>query len=87
MGEIVPHRNNGGTDVAPSRKVRAAFGARRLAEICGLTTEAVRKWDRPTSKGGCGGLIPSQYHARLLAEAQGSGLELRAEDLIAEPVR
>ena len=85
MGQIVQSRNSEQPS-SPSRVARATFGARRLAEICGRTTEAVRKWDRARSKGGTGGLVPAEFQARILAAAKAEGLELAAEDLIAEPV-
>lgn len=85
MGQIFPS-SNAKLPASPSRRVRDTFGARRLAEICGRTTEAVRKWDRPKSKGGTGGLVPAEFQARILAAAVAEGLPLEAADLIAEPV-
>lgn len=78
--------SNAYVQMPPARLVRRLFGAKRLASLCDRTTDAVRKWDRAKSKGGLGGLIPSEFQARILAEARKENLPLRPEDLIAEPV-
>lgn len=54
------------------------LGAKRLAQVCGLTTDAVRKWDQR------GGLVPSEYQAAILRVAEAEGLDLCPRDLIAE---
>lgn len=77
---------NASLPVMPSRRVRHLLGSKRLAEICDRTTDAVRKWDRPRSKGGLGGLIPAEFQARILRAAQEENLPLRPEDIIAEPI-
>lgn len=66
--------------------MRHVLGTQRLAALCRRTTEAIRKWDRAKSKGGTGGLIPAEFQARILAEAERDGLPLTARDLIAEPI-
>jgi len=71
----------------PVDKVLRVFGSARASHIAGLTTEAVRKWNRRVSTGGQGGLVPSRYQALYLNEARARGLELDAEDFIAEPLR
>ena len=46
----------------PAHKViRTVGGVRLLAEILGLTPEAVSQWNRPVSKGGTGGYIPRKH--------------------------
>ena len=72
--------------MAPSRLVRQLLGSKRLAALCDRTTDAIRKWDRPKSKGGLGGLVPAEFQARILAEARRDGLAIGPADLIAEPV-
>lgn len=62
------------------------FGTAGAAALVGLTSEAVKKWGRPASKGGQGGLVPAKYQARYLQEARRRELPLTAEDLVAEPV-
>jgi hypothetical protein len=84
MGQIV-QSGNAEPDLSPSRRVRKVLGARRLAELCQRTTDAVRKWDRARSKGGTGGLVPSEFQARILRVAEVEGLPIGPRDLIAEP--
>lgn len=57
----------------------------RASALIGLSTEAVRKWNRRRSTGGGGGLIPSQYQALYLQVATTEGLGLTAADFIGEP--
>lgn len=83
MGQIVQVRNEQ-AELSPSRKARHVLGSRRLAELCERTTDAIRKWDRPKSKGGTGGLIPAEFQSRILVVARAEDLPLTAEDLIAE---
>lgn len=77
---------NAHSSLTPARRVRKLLGAKDLAVLCDRTTDAIRKWDRPKSKGGLGGLIPSEFQARILATLRARGHELAAEDLIAEPI-
>lgn len=85
MGQFVPNQPGEASEV-PSRLVRRLFGEARLALLCDRTPSAVRKWDRRRSKGGTGGLIPAEFQARILRAAGEQGLDLTADDLIAEPV-
>lgn len=71
----------------PVARVIRLFGAAKASAIAELTTDAIRKWDRPISKGGGGGLIPARYQSLYLAAASDMGVALRAEDLIGEPVQ
>lgn len=71
----------------PVDKVIRLFGGADASAIAGLTTDAVRKWNRPLDRGGQGGLVPSKYQARYLQAAQARGLALTAADFIAEPIR
>lgn len=80
------HPGNGEAPLVPSKRARRIVGTARIATLCNRTSEAVRKWDRPVSKGGTGGLVPSQFQARILSDAEARGLPLTAADLIAEPV-
>lgn len=69
----------------PVGRVIRLFGAAKASAIAELTTDAVRKWDRPIAKGGGGGLIPSRYQHRYLRAASELGVALTAADLIAAP--
>lgn len=73
------------TPETPVARVIRAFGAAKASAIVELTTDAVRKWDRPISKGGGGGLVPSRYQHRYLRAASEMGVPLSADDLIAAP--
>lgn len=86
MGQIIPG-DNGDAALSPSRRVRTALGAKRLAALCDRSTEAVRKWDRAISKGGTGGLVPAVFQARILRVIETEDLGLTARDLIAEPIQ
>lgn len=85
MGQIVLS-DNAEAQLSPSRRVRNALGAKRLASLCDRSTEAVRKWDRAISKGGTGGLVPAVFQARILRVIEEEGLPITARDLIAEPL-
>lgn len=71
--------------LTPVDKVIAAFGSARASAIVNLTTDAVRKWNRPTGRGGQGGLVPARFQALYLNIAKAEGLPLTAEDFIVEP--
>jgi len=81
MGQIV-HKSRQERPETPADRIIRALGARRVAEITQLTTDAVRKWQRRRATGGGGGLVPAQYQQLLLNEARAAGLEFAAEDLI-----
>lgn len=83
MGQIV-QGGNGKAGLSPSRLARKVLGARRLAELCSRTTDAIRKWDRAKSKGGTGGLVPAEFQQRILDVADREGLPLEPRDLIGE---
>lgn len=70
---------------SPVDAVVRAFGKPKAGAIAEVTTWAIDKWNRPLSKSGGGGLVPARLQARFLRAAKESGLQLTAEDLIAEP--
>ena len=47
--------------------IRALGGARALADMLGVSTEAVSQWNRPASKGGSGGYVPKKHWAMIVA--------------------
>lgn len=69
----------------PVARVIRVFGAAKASAIAELTTDALRKWDRPISKGGGGGLVPARYQYLFLKAASETGVSLTAADLIAPP--
>lgn len=70
---------------SPAARVIRLFGSADASAIAGLTTDALRKWERPISKGGGGGLIPARYQSLFLDAARERGLALTAADLVAAP--
>ena len=84
MGRKV-HIQNMSQPASPAHRIVAALGARRVAEISGVTTEAVRKWQRKLATAGGGGLIPARYQAQLLRACRSEGLNVCADDLIGDP--
>ena len=78
------------TPQTPADRVIAAFadatghnGEVNLARACGLRSPAtVFRWKYPRDKGGTGGLIPANHHARILAAAEARGIGLKADDLV-----
>jgi hypothetical protein len=57
-------------------------GVRPLARLLELNHSSVARWPAPKTKRGSGGLVPSQYHRRLLDLARERGIELSASELI-----
>ena len=70
----------------PAARAVRILGMRRVMRLCGISEDAVKKWERAVSRGGTGGLIPQVYQHRLLAEAEADGLDLTARDIIAEAI-
>ena len=88
MRQIVPNHKAKPADrpeITPVDRLLDLFGSARVGAIAGLTTDAIRKWNRRRSTGGKGGLVPSDLQARYLAAAAAEGKPLTAADLIAEP--
>lgn len=84
-GKAQAAADRAGRAMTPVEKVLHTFGAARAGALVGLTTEAVRKWNRSQSTGGGGGLIPSRYQDIYLQAARAEGLALTAADFIAAP--
>lgn len=61
----------------PAVKAMRLLGAKRIAQVCDLTTNAVQKW--PTQGRG---FIPSCHQRAVLDLAKAQGVTLTAEDLI-----
>ncbi|WP_082637649.1 hypothetical protein [Bradyrhizobium retamae] len=53
-----------------------------VASLVAVHRTRVSNWKRPKQKGGTGGLIPQQYHRRLLDHAAQNSIELSAEDFL-----
>lgn len=74
-------------ELTPAQHVERVFGRKRAAQLVDVTTDALKKWHRPLSKGGCGGLVPQLHQEVFLAEARRRGLDLKPFHLIAAPIR
>lgn len=69
--------------MTPAELVITQFGGvRPLARELGIDHSSVARWPKPKQERGSGGLIPSQYHARILALAQARGIDLSALDIV-----
>ena len=62
-------------------------GDEAVAEICGLSKNAVWRWRAPITHGGQGGVIPAIHHHRLLDAAKHRERHLTAEDLVWRPAK
>lgn len=70
-------------DMTPAELVIQKFGGvRSLARKLDIDHSSVARWPKPKAERGSNGLIPSQYHTRLLDMALHEGIELTAHDLI-----
>lgn len=61
----------------PALRATRLLGAKSIAHVCNLTTNAVWKWATNDE-----GLIPARYQRRILNLAGERGLTLTAEDVI-----
>lgn len=69
-----------------AKRITAKFGgARKLARLLGVTPATVYRWGYEPARGGLGGLIPVEYHQRLLDLGAQTGVDLRPEDFFARP--
>lgn len=66
----------------PAERVIGKFpgGARALAALLGVAPVTVYRWTYPKVRGGTGGLVPSEYHERILKLAEAEGLRLSPWD-------
>ena len=62
-------------------------GPQVVAEICGVTPNAVRRWTYPADQGGTGGFIPSKRQRALMEAARKRGIKLSAQDFFQAPER
>lgn len=67
--------------IAPGELVATQFRTTDLVRALGVSRTSVWRWSQPAPTG-TGGLIPSRYHAKLLAFATQAGVHLTAEDLV-----
>lgn len=58
-------------------------GVSAVAEMTGRDASSVHRWTYPRSKGGAGGVIPSDAASKLMAKARERGLPLTPEHFFA----
>lgn len=69
--------------MTPAELVIEKFGGvRPLARELSIDHSSVARWPKPKNERGSGGLIPAQYHARLLDIAKERGITLTALELV-----
>ena len=74
------HRDT--VEVTQAERVINRFGgARELARLLNLNPTSVYRWTYPVSKGGTGGIVPTQALHKLLRMAREQGIYLTANDL------
>lgn len=69
------------TRITPGQLVNDTFSRAVICRALGVSPSTVWRWGQPLPKG-TGGLIPSRYHAPLLALAAQCGIILTADDLV-----
>jgi hypothetical protein len=70
----------------PAHTVIAICGGfRAVSEITGRDETRVRRWTYEKTKGGTGGLIPSEMQVVLLDAARERGIDLRPEHFFKRP--
>lgn len=62
------------------RVINKLGGARKVADMLGLSRQAVYKWTYPMEYNGTGGLIPHRRQLELMVAAKQRGIILEAED-------
>lgn len=67
--------------ITPGELIANIFRPTDLVRALGVSRTSVWRWSQPAPVG-TGGLVPSRYHARLLAFATQAGVHLTAEDLV-----
>ena len=62
------------------RIINKCGGARNVAQMLGISVQAVYKWNTDERVGGCNGLIPHRRQIELMIAAKRYGVELTAHD-------
>lgn len=62
------------------RVINKCGGARNVANMLGISEQAVYKWCYPFEQGGGGGLIPQRRQIELMIAAKQRGIKLVASD-------
>jgi len=67
--------------LTPAALVLKRLGARRIYRALDLTPAAIYRWTYPSPRGS-DGLVPSQYHLRLLELARSESIPLEPAELV-----
>jgi len=68
------------THEVATRVIRKLGGPRNVANMLGMTTQAIYKWTWPVERGGTGGFIPTRRQIELMVAAKQRGIELKKDD-------
>lgn len=68
------------THKVAERVINKLGGARAVAAMLNLSTQAVYRWMKPKDQGGTGGFIPMTRQIELMVAAKQRGLELEHAD-------
>lgn len=60
-------------------------GIKVMAALADRTPKSLYRWNQPTAKGGCGGLVPGPAQRRMVANAERDGIELSFADFAPKP--
>ncbi len=67
----------------PAQTIIAKLGGPgTVSEVVGIHRTRVSNWQRPRAKGGTNGLIPQDYHLRLIDFAAEKGVVLTGNDFL-----
>lgn len=70
----------------PAHKIICKLGGdTAVAQLLGLSQNAVYRWSYPRERGGTHGRIPARHIPRLIAHAKERGTRLRLDDFFQEP--
>jgi len=62
------------------RVIRKLGGPRNVANMLGMSTQAIYKWTWPSERGGTGGFIPAKRQIELMIAAKQRGIILTKDD-------
>jgi hypothetical protein len=62
------------------RIINKCGGARNVAQMLGISVQAVYKWNMSSRAGGCNGLIPHRRQIEIMLAAKHHGITLTAND-------
>lgn len=79
LDERCDNRNNSSMLEPAKTVIEICGGVSTVAEMVNRHHTRVRRWGYPKSKGGTGGLVPSEMQETLLIEARKRGFDLQPD--------